>query len=264
MIGLLLGAAVLSRLTDLLGLGQGASITFMVAFVFAMIAISIASVIVVHRNYSRTLFGDQGYLMRTLPVSNWKTYLSKILITLFWFHVILLSVLIAAFVLSGISFNDADMISLRKIFSWTGIQRFFTLILPQWIIVLLGLSFSVQCLYTYTTVSNISLGGRRVGKLLGLVTAVVLFVAANFFADKFLPLLIGEWELLYSLNDSHYFWYNAVESSYFWDAMTANSGDLSSFSYFNVFHVNNVITYTLFNVLAALLNLWGLGRSDME
>ncbi len=56
-----------------------------------LMTVTVASLVLVIQSYNKTLFSDTGYLMFTLPVRPEMLVLSKVLISMFWFVVMVLS-----------------------------------------------------------------------------------------------------------------------------------------------------------------------------
>lgn len=82
---LVLGIAVPYLEVSILRLG--APIIFSVSFS----VIPVLCVWLVVQHFQRNLYGNEGYLMFSLPVSAWQLLLSKVITTLLWFNLMLIS-----------------------------------------------------------------------------------------------------------------------------------------------------------------------------
>ena len=146
-----------------------------VLYGLSIFAVSIGVFIILIQHFKRNLLGDEGYLMRTLPVSIHELLLSKLFVALIWYIaatlLIILSVLLVA-VFSG----EMDWEFFQKI-DWRMLRRAlaeldagFWISLVLWIVGFMAL-FTLLC-YADLTLSQ-TFGKHRV--LYG-VAAVVIFI----------------------------------------------------------------------------------------
>ena len=63
---------------------QIAGILSMIIYGFLFFGIMVVSLVVVIQRFYKSLLGDEGYLMFTLPVETWKLVMSKLLVAIFW------------------------------------------------------------------------------------------------------------------------------------------------------------------------------------
>lgn len=149
----------------------------MFLFVSVQIALFIMCIVTVVRNYHNTMFTRNSYLTHTLPVSESKLMLTKIVSAVFWsflsLGVILLSVLIVVYRTSGF---DMDLMNteLQLFMQRSNVQSFPVLLLVlYWILSIINtitlVYFSMNV--TYTT----HIQKYRV------VTAFIIYVAISRF-----------------------------------------------------------------------------------
>lgn len=85
------------------------SIISLVMFVTAIFAVGVSALIIMILRFYKNFYGDEGYLMFTLPVSTDSLLWSKLLVSSIWF--ILTGLLCAASVLFLFAFNEPQLIS---------------------------------------------------------------------------------------------------------------------------------------------------------
>ncbi|MEN6313584.1 MAG: hypothetical protein ABFD25_04965 [Clostridiaceae bacterium] len=61
------------------------SLIITITFFILMAGIMVATLVVVIQRFYKNLLGDEGYLMFTLPVQQWKDIASKLLVSLLWY-----------------------------------------------------------------------------------------------------------------------------------------------------------------------------------
>lgn len=84
----------------------------LVLFIYsiALFSLIIMAFVNVIRNYSKSMFSSESYLTHTLPVSEWKLLLVKVICGMFWIMVSIFIILISAFMIGaktvGIDFQS--------------------------------------------------------------------------------------------------------------------------------------------------------------
>ena len=89
----------ISGLLDAEGLPAVFGALLMVAFVIAMFAVCIMSVVVMVRRFYRSLLQDEGYVMMTLPVSVHQHMWAKLITSAVWFALTMAAVMLACCIL---------------------------------------------------------------------------------------------------------------------------------------------------------------------
>ncbi len=93
----------------------------MMLYSISIFAVAIGIFILLMQHYKRNLLEDEGYLMRTLPVSTHQLLLSKLFVALLWY--------VASAVLIGLSFLAVGAVSgmlpeIRATDGWNVLRRF--------------------------------------------------------------------------------------------------------------------------------------------
>ena len=146
-------------------------------YYLSIFAVSIGVFIILMQHFKRNLFGDEGYLMRSLPVSVHELLLSKLLVAIVWYLVsgalIVLSVVLSGAVM-GLDFRGLGDL-LRAIELFIRRQPRFV---AEAVLAMLGIMIFITLLFyaCFTIAQNFS--KRRVVYLF--MCAVVFFVLLQF------------------------------------------------------------------------------------
>jgi len=141
--GIMLALAVIAGMvlrfwggSNAYGWWERAGSTVIVLYGMSVFAVSIGIFIVLMQHYKRNLLGDEGYLMRTLPVSLHELLLSKLFVALIWYVAAMVLTFLSGVVVVFLSgevklseFGDA-MQMLRRALSETDAEF--------WIVTILG------------------------------------------------------------------------------------------------------------------------------
>lgn len=159
-------------LTGVIGRMQGARLndSFPAVILLIMVAIIIGCVVLIFQNYNRSLFGDEGYLTLTLPVKRYKLILSKLIVSIIWFCIMILTIYLMMYIMFGNDYmkNLSNLDTYDIICTVSGMIQTFLFMLNV-----------ILMLYAATTAAHISIRGRRLGwpvALGGLTLAVILEV----------------------------------------------------------------------------------------
>ncbi|MDR3206899.1 MAG: hypothetical protein LBT60_01065 [Oscillospiraceae bacterium] len=170
LIGVLLAlGAVAPLLGDDMILGISASVM--------LIVVAVVSIILVAQAFHKSLFAQQGYLTRTLPVTSSALLGSKLITAMVWFNAICLSVVLYV------------MLTMRSVEPIQSIAE------RPWDFVLLGVSLETQglmlilTLYTLLTMGSVSVNGRRLGVVGYIVGAVIPIGLSALLSNVVLPVL---------------------------------------------------------------------------
>lgn len=142
---------------------------------------------VLMQHYKRNLLGDEGYLMRTLPVSVHELLFSKLLAALCWYVAAAVMIALSAFLVGTLSgefrrlqFSDLCN-ALRQLFSYHAAR--------YWIVFLLG-TVGTLALITMLFYADFTLSQTfRKHRFLYHVAAVVIFIALLRLTGSFNALL---------------------------------------------------------------------------
>lgn len=105
---MIFGAIVFISFANMVGLQTENSMILsfaMVATFFSIIAISIVFAVTVLQRYYNNLYGEEGYLMFTLPVKSWQIILSKFVSALIWCVLISFVSIVCCFFISILVLN---------------------------------------------------------------------------------------------------------------------------------------------------------------
>lgn len=158
----------------------------MVAFSISVLPAFIVYLITIIQRYNNNLYGDEGYLMFTLPVKSWKIILSKLIASILWGIATIIVVSIMCLNI-GLSYGNLHGITISYL-----IESFFLamkmvdiklLISTLGIIVVSSINFIVLI---YLSISASNLSFIRKGNA---AVAVVFFFILQYIETKILELL---------------------------------------------------------------------------
>ena len=152
------------------------SVLVMIAFVMIVIIIFVLTLVVMIQRFYKNLLGDEGYLMFTLPVSTWMNVAAKLITSILWVVLSLISTMLAI----GIMTADQDSARLMaegfhqaaaylSQYGW----NIYALIAEMIVYSLIGLVTAILMIYTSISIGH--LFGRH--KILASFGA---FLALNF------------------------------------------------------------------------------------
>jgi len=156
-----------------------------VVFVLTMIALSIASLIVTIQRFYRSLLGDEGYLMFTLPVSADHLILSKLIAAAMWVIVTGLAAVcsIAFLLMKGNDWSElARMLPQLNDLLWSqaGI-RGWSIVAGALLAIVAGVFYEILLFYASMSLGHLSNKRRflcSVGSFIGLNVAIQLITTA--------------------------------------------------------------------------------------
>ena len=101
-------------------------VAIIIGVIFAVLftAASIFSILTLSNNFKKNLLSEHGYLMLTLPVKKEFLVMSKYIISVFWFNVMILVAFICVLIVAFIHGEDV-MAALRDIDQFVAIDFFF-------------------------------------------------------------------------------------------------------------------------------------------
>jgi hypothetical protein len=163
----------------------------MVAFVFAVMGVSILALVLMVNRFKTNLLSDEGYLMFTLPVSVHALVWSKLLVSLLWFVLSAIAMVLSMLVLSfRVEFLSHFAEMLRALFQFRlpdGTAGHVALVITEMVGAAL-MGGVCLCLLFYAAMSaGHSFGSHK--KLLTAVSFLVLLIITQFGATYFLALV---------------------------------------------------------------------------
>lgn len=115
---LMIGLAVIFRMTDFFGGTNSASASFVwagLSLSIATIVVAVASVFQIFNLFNRSFFGNSGYLMLTLPICRTRQLISKLIVSMIWFNYMLVVAFCMAFIFA---FDTSAQNTARNLFVW--------------------------------------------------------------------------------------------------------------------------------------------------
>ncbi|MCL1924687.1 MAG: hypothetical protein FWF50_03795 [Defluviitaleaceae bacterium] len=146
---------------------------------------SFASIIVIIQNFSKGLFSDHGYLTLTLPVSRSKIVWSKVLISMFWFNLMMLTSALMAWIITVGQLDDVDIVYFLELFQVSVFEIISIAVLNANSMIFLGISI----LFSIITLSRCSILGRKIHALFAWILGFIFTI----FLIWFLVWLDGLW-----------------------------------------------------------------------
>ncbi len=150
---------------DFLG-GIPAFITFM-AYAVTMIGVFVVTFFIILQRFYKNLFGNEGYLMNTIPVKSWQNILNKLIVSMVW---AIISVVVAGISIIIMAYEPG----IFKFIS-TGLRHFYSEIgldIPVIIIelVILGIVFlahEIMMVYASLSIGQLFKSKKLLGAFLG-------------------------------------------------------------------------------------------------
>jgi len=200
---LLIGISIiLSLAIHVMGTGvTGAMETVWVGLVFSIsaTAVAVASVFQLYTFYKRSLFGNSGYLMLTLPVERCSLLVSKLVVSLLWInYMVIVNFIMALILFTGMGeVNWNDMGYNSPYFSWS-IRDTLRLIEGVITMNIFPLVF-ISIAYLGITLGNSVFGRWRVnGFVAGIASIVYLMITfwITYRTERFVTSIAFRWTTL--------------------------------------------------------------------
>ncbi|NLY53446.1 MAG: hypothetical protein GX060_02295 [Firmicutes bacterium] len=164
---LVIGLAVPYMDVNILRLG----VPILLAVAFTIIPVLCITLVI--RHFQRNLYGDEGYLMFTLPVGTNQLLLSKVITTLIWFNLMLCSAIVFVFLLLRDQFGIWELV--KELLTWDILRKLLHIlfiininVLPFILAVFMGISLQ-----------SMAVRNRKLGRFWGIaamLVAIALFV----------------------------------------------------------------------------------------
>ncbi len=150
-------------------LSAGLAIVFSVAFA----VIPVLCVWLVVQHFERNLFGHEGYLMFSLPVSASQLLLSKVITTLIWFNLMLAAA--AGFIALLLRGNIPLMQLLKEVFTWEVMST----LLKSVLLINANILPIILAIFMGIALSTVAVRNRKLGIFWGIaasIAGIALFV----------------------------------------------------------------------------------------
>ncbi|NLW16861.1 MAG: hypothetical protein GX033_04315 [Firmicutes bacterium] len=163
MAALILLLGIVAPYAKIDNLSVGLAIVFTVTFA----VIPILCVWLVVQHFERNLFGHEGYLMFSLPVSASQLLLSKLITTLIWFNLMLLAAVGFIALLLRVNMPLIDLF--RAAFTWDVISY----LLKSLLLVNANALPIILAIFMGIALSTVAVRNRKLGTFWGIATAAV-------------------------------------------------------------------------------------------
>lgn len=162
----------------------------MMAYVATMVAVFVATIFVILQRFYKNLFGDEGYLMNTIPVKSWQNILSKLLVAMVWS---ILSFIIASISIIIMAYEPEMIKSILIEFKllYSQLTGEISMIILEFIILgFVYLAHQIMVLYTSLSIGQLFNSKKLLGAFGGFIMICVIeqFIVA-IGLTLFMPLL---------------------------------------------------------------------------
>jgi len=171
LISILLNSFLLYKQGDWME-GIGTALISLVTFGTALVVL-IFSVM----SFNKDLYEDRGYLTFTLPISSNKILLSKIITSIIWFSIAGIVTSIFQFITIRNLLPDEFLDMFNSLFNFNNI----VISLVQGLITIL---FLLILIYFSITISRLSFGGKKFGKVMAFIFFILLIILYFYTAYK--------------------------------------------------------------------------------
>ncbi|OEF97175.1 hypothetical protein [Desulfuribacillus alkaliarsenatis] len=150
-----------------------------VAFVFSvsLFTVGVMCVWLILQHFKRNLFGDEGYLMFSLPVKPYQLLLSKLITTVLWFNLILICTII---MVSLMARSQVSMDFVIAFMNW----RYFTEAVKGIVAINLNVIPMILAIYMGIALSTVAIRNRKLGMGVGITVSVASIIFYNWLALK--------------------------------------------------------------------------------
>lgn len=154
-------------------------ITSGVSVGMGVLAYCLAILIFVFQYYRRNIYGEEGYLMSTLPTSGYKLLLSKLIVTVIWDIISTIIIAASVGVMIYIVTNGFEKITINfDMFSFISSAEFITAAIYGIIGVMVSSLFLILEIYFSISVSQLPIWGKA-GTLMGFVTFIAVSIITS-------------------------------------------------------------------------------------
>ena len=154
MAAILIAVGAIVRFTDVLGIAAhdlfGVGLIGVIVLAVSMVGVTIISIMQLFSFYKQTLFSDTGYLTLTLPIKRHVLILSKLIVAMVWFNVMVAAGLAMTHIITSGRTMDLEWLMLIDL---------------NFVILTM-----ISCLYFMITLANSVIGKARVH---GFIAAVI-------------------------------------------------------------------------------------------
>lgn len=168
-------------------------------YVLSLIAISVVSTVIIIIRFYKNMVTDEGYLMFTLPVKAHQLINSKLIISVFWTILSVITILLSIGIVVAspenlASFREGFADAMREIRNELGLANTTLLWIELILMGFIGTINGILCIYACIAVGQLFNGHKVLGSFVAyivytvvmqVVTVVVMILAGNLFTDYF-------------------------------------------------------------------------------
>ena len=127
------------------------------ALIFGMVALTVITFLTIFTRYNRNLYGNEGYLMFTLPIDG-KVILASKLISAFIWTVTLAIIIVPSIIVLNLNYSESNII--KDTYNYFEINKAYTILFG--IEYLINIFRSVLVIYFSISISKLQIGRAHV------------------------------------------------------------------------------------------------------
>ncbi len=168
-------------------------------YILSLIAISVVSSVIIIIRFYKNMVTDEGYLMFTLPVKPYQLINSKLIVSLFWTLLSVVTILLSIGIVIAspenlASFRDGFADVMREIRNELGLASTTLLWIEAILMGFIGTINGILCFYACIAVGQLFNGHKVLGSFVAyivytvvmqVVSVVIMIFAGNVFTDYF-------------------------------------------------------------------------------
>ncbi|MEG0307924.1 MAG: ABC transporter permease [Clostridium sp.] len=172
-------------------LGGIPAIITMMGYVITMIAVFVGTFFIIIQRFYKNLFGDEGYLMNTIPVKSSQNIVNKLVVSMIW---IIISTIVAAISIVIMAYEPemvkAIIKEFKNIYSEIGVNG--PIIIEFMILGIVNLAHGIMMFYAALSIGQLFKSKKLLGAFAGFmiisiiqqtiigIGMTILFINANF------------------------------------------------------------------------------------
>ncbi len=170
----LLGFAIINKLfigtnldeINMNFLGGVPAVITMMAYVVTMVAVFVGTLFITVQRFYKNLFGDEGYLMNTIPVKSSQNIVNKLIVSIVW---TIISVVIAVLSIIIMAYEPGVFKDIIREFKniLPEIGPNFLVIIESIIFVIVSLAYQIMMLYTSLSIGQLFKSNKLLGAFVG-------------------------------------------------------------------------------------------------
>ncbi len=204
---------------------------FLTAYILIIFAVFVVAFIITILRFYKNLLGDEGYLMFTLPVKTYQHITSKLIISLFWFFLSIIMVILSiGILLAGTGYLSDFLVELTQVFREgyriMGSKLTVSIILSI-ILIFIGQITGTLMFYVSISIGHLSNKYRVLG-------SIVAYFVINFFIQFIFTIFM----FMYGINTNNFETLN-----------DSSSFAIDMISFINNSFIFSLVLTTLFGVI---------------